>query len=609
MHDKDLGGMSRLRKEAMQEMMQNLYGEGHHNNTSLSYVRQAIERRANTLLYKTGYDNRSNQHHRYCSITSCNMRGIKNKLNSLNGIDFWSYNKEVGSQFICIQDHHLLNKQSPRMIASAGRVIPDMEHGSYVSQQSTSFTSKGELRVGGVAALTGGILHRYRSKQIQDKRHWGRYVGRIIRGQSREQQTGQKRQHKESTRHTKFTNLAIITVYAAVESTSPNSMWQQQCTGILGLERAERQMKTKAGVQVPDPHAQLRSDLGIVIERLKQKEKCNVILMGDFNINLHKNTTEARNLIDWANDAGLYNPYMENFGSTLPNQHAYISSDANSGDRIDTWAQSDKTPEDERKEIPHGHLDHVWASADLRRRNCIPSYTVPQYSIANTDHRPVTITLDIAEALGIDTRNYATTSLKRRVLMFKNKKQTAAYSEHLTKHIDNGDLRQMVRDALSDRSNATQRQVDDIMRKLVAAFMHAEQAIDLTPESNANRKFRHGYSYEMVQRVRALSACKGLLKEARQHDKRNAVSTYKLIAVKYTDLLNIPRCPLRSSPPSHWHSWSKQVEQCIYDLRKSLHHKNVLDMRRTSNENAAKIEAAEPIARTDKHTTKLSTKI
>ena len=169
--------MSRLRKEAMQEMMQNLYGEGHHNNTSLSYVRQAIERRANTLLYKTGYDNRSNQHHRYCSITSCNMRGIKNKLNSLNGIDFWSYNKEVGSQFICIQDHHLPNKQSPRMIASAGRVIPDMEHGSYVSQQSTSFTSKGELRVGGVAALTGGILHRYRSKQIQDKRHWGRYVG------------------------------------------------------------------------------------------------------------------------------------------------------------------------------------------------------------------------------------------------------------------------------------------------------------------------------------------------------------------------------------------------------------------------------------------------
>ena len=97
MHDKDLGGMSRLRKEAMHEMMQNLYGEGHHNNTSLSYVRQAIERRANTLLYKAGYDNRSNQHHRYCSITSCNMRGIKNKLNSLNGIDFWSYNKEVGS--------------------------------------------------------------------------------------------------------------------------------------------------------------------------------------------------------------------------------------------------------------------------------------------------------------------------------------------------------------------------------------------------------------------------------------------------------------------------------------------------------------------------------
>ena len=124
---------------------------------------------------------------------------------------------------VCIQDHHLLNSQSPRMIAAAGTVIPGMQNGSLVSQQSTSYTDKKQIRVGGVAALSGGILHRYRYKSIQDKRHWGRYVGRIIRGQTRIQQNKRGRKHKSDDRHRKYTNLAIISVYAAVDSSSPNS--------------------------------------------------------------------------------------------------------------------------------------------------------------------------------------------------------------------------------------------------------------------------------------------------------------------------------------------------------------------------------------------------
>ena len=256
--------MRKIRKKIMHEMINNLFDADTAPNKSLSYIREEIDKRANIKLYAGTYDTRSNQNHRYCAITSCNMRGIKNKLSSINGVDFWGYNKEVGSQCICIQDHHLLNTQSKRMIAAAGTVIPDMQNGSFVSQQSTSYTEKKQIRVGGIATLTGGILHRYRSKSIQDKRHWGRYVGRIIKGQTREKQSKLKRKHKEDKRHSKYTNLAIISVYAAVESSSPNSMWQKQCAGILSLPRSERKMRTVSGQSAPDPHAQLRATYRMV---------------------------------------------------------------------------------------------------------------------------------------------------------------------------------------------------------------------------------------------------------------------------------------------------------------------------------------------------------
>ena len=461
--DPDAEKMRQLRKNMMQEMMNNLFDADTAPSKSLSYLRTAIDRRADTELYAGNYDKRSNQHHKYCAITSCNMRGIKNKLSSVDGIDFWGYNKEVGSQFICIQDHHLLNSQSPRMIAAAGTVIPGMQNGSLVSQQSTSYTDKKQIRVGGVAALSGGILHRYRYKSIQDKRHWGRYVGRIIRGQTRIQQNKRGRKHKSDDRHRKYTNLAIISVYAAVDSSSPNSMWQQQCKGILSLPRKERCMRTISGQSVPDPHAQLRADLGRTIDALRRKENCNILLLGDFNINLHKHDRESQALVKWAKDKGMYNPYLERFGTDLTSQHKYISNDENSAERIHTWAQSDRTPQDEQKSVPHAHLDHVWASHDMKRRKCITSYSVPTHTIANTDHKVVTITLDISETLGISTKSYNTVPLKKRVLMFKNKKQCAEYAKQLTKTLDLSDIRTKVQQAIANPTKITKNEMDLIM--------------------------------------------------------------------------------------------------------------------------------------------------
>ena len=44
--------------------------------------------------------------------------------------------------------------------------------------------------------------------------------------------------------------------------------------------------------KLADPHAQLRHDLNTVIRKLKEQYNCNFIIMGDFNINMHKDSKE-----------------------------------------------------------------------------------------------------------------------------------------------------------------------------------------------------------------------------------------------------------------------------------------------------------------------------
>ena len=73
-------------------------------------------------------------------------------------------------------------------------------------------------------------------------------------------------------------------------------------------------------------------------------------------------------------------------------------------DLIDTWRLSDKTPANEERAVPSGHLDHVWVSSDLHRRGCINGYCVSTQTVGGTDHRPVSIVVDITEMLGISNR-------------------------------------------------------------------------------------------------------------------------------------------------------------------------------------------------------------
>ena len=140
--------------------------------------------------------------------------------------------------------------------------------------------------------------------------------------------------------------------------------------------------------------------------------------MGDFNVNLNKtNKTETRKTLDWGRELGLENIYLNTMGQTNTEQQAFVSDTANESELINTWYKSEKISDSENsttETIPKGHLDHVWVSSDLVARGCITGYSVANHQVANSDHRPVTITVNMHEMLGITNYSYPVEELPKR---------------------------------------------------------------------------------------------------------------------------------------------------------------------------------------------------
>ena len=217
------------------------------------------------------------------------------------------------------------------------------------------------------------------------------------REETRNSVQNQKTPHRK---HDKLTNVAIITVYAAVDSTATGSMWQTQKRKIMALPPGERQeYRSRAGDlagPVADPHKQLRYDLAQHMQELKQKHHCNFIVMGDFNINLNRNTPQLRNMMDWGETEGLTNLYLDRLGPTSRDQVNFIKDPSNAKHLWNTWYKSvatdPKPPSgirsliEDHEEETCSHVDHVWVSNDLVRRQCVVDYKVAQPQVANTDN-------------------------------------------------------------------------------------------------------------------------------------------------------------------------------------------------------------------------------
>ena len=319
------------------------------SSPSYGKVKQMIDKRVMNGLHTNGgikVDTPGNKHSS-CTLMSLNMRSIRNKLTSIEGIDLWTYCRDMNVQGFCIQDHKLHETQAPLIQAAARAVMPSM-YNSCISMQEGHPCARGKAKVGGTSFLCGGKLSKYRSKEIKDRRGWGRYTGRVIRGTKHATPMSGQRHHPADAKHDKKTNVAIICVYAAVESDKYGSMWQTQIRNINKLPHNQRQSRlTLAGDlfgQRADPHKQLRCDLALEMRELEREHNCNFIIMGDFNINLNKDTAEVRKMMVWGRDNDLSNLYLNQWGGTDRDKLRAIKDPANKSRLVNTWIKTEKEP-------------------------------------------------------------------------------------------------------------------------------------------------------------------------------------------------------------------------------------------------------------------------
>ena len=148
------------------------------------------------------------------------------------------------------------------------------------------------------------------------------------------------------------------------------------------------------------------------------------------------------------------------------------------------------------KKEPKTHIDHVWVSNDLMKRNCITDYVVAQHKVANTDHRPLLITLDMTEMLGLNTTTRSVVSTDKRNLKYKTEEQRERYAGLFSDSINNSDLRKMAEHATSNPAEVTKGKMDEIMGILLKSIMGSDSELDRTPKSATNRKVKQGYSHK-----------------------------------------------------------------------------------------------------------------
>ena len=167
--------VKKMREQQLVSMCNTL---GITSSPSYGKVKQMIDKRVMNGLHTNGgikVDTPGNKHSS-CTLMSLNMRSIRNKLTSIEGIDLWTYCRDMNVQGFCIQDHKLHETQAPLIQAAARAVMPSM-YNSCISMQEGHPCARGKAKVGGTSFLCGGKLSKYRSKEIKDRRGWGRYTG------------------------------------------------------------------------------------------------------------------------------------------------------------------------------------------------------------------------------------------------------------------------------------------------------------------------------------------------------------------------------------------------------------------------------------------------
>ena len=117
------------------------------------------------------------------------------------------------------------------------------------------------------------------------------------------------------------------------------------------------------GHRKDNPRQQGFSDLKMMVQAWQESD-CNVIIGGDFNVNINKKSKERNELVKWANELGLVCPLLTRYGDTLDEQIDTIDL-IEDAEKINTWHKSEK--ENSSKSF----IDYIWVSKDLWNRGCV----------------------------------------------------------------------------------------------------------------------------------------------------------------------------------------------------------------------------------------------
>jgi len=159
--------LNKIRKQTLLEITQTL---GISNASTHSQIRREIHERISPHIHHK--DSTPAPSEDTVTLMSLNMRGLKNKLTNIDGVDLFAYCKEQNVHLLNIQDHKIKESDAPFIQYAAKTGIPDMDN-SGINMQHGHIGSRGLSRVGGTAQLCGGTIGKYRTLEIKDPRGWG----------------------------------------------------------------------------------------------------------------------------------------------------------------------------------------------------------------------------------------------------------------------------------------------------------------------------------------------------------------------------------------------------------------------------------------------------
>ena len=212
------------------------------------------------------------------SIMGLNMAGWGE---SLDRMTLWSHMAACRTMIMVLYDHRRqecqrLNMQNEIEIGWTGTCS---EH-----KIAWSHAMAKNKNIGGITIAVHPAIARYARNFDKgcDPRGWGRWTAIELHGRKRK--------------------TIIIGTYAPTannDEDASNSMWQRQLTAMDKIPDCQREK---------NPLAQYISDLDDTVAKIKaHKENYIVIIVGDTNINLHKDTAESRAWRENMADRGLVN--------------------------------------------------------------------------------------------------------------------------------------------------------------------------------------------------------------------------------------------------------------------------------------------------------------